>query len=76
MKGFSLCLGKMLWDWMRRFFVVMSLVLGWFGLLLLRRLLRMLFGLLGGLSLLRVLFLVGERFVFVLFGLGVLCSLC
>ena len=28
MKGFSLCLGKMLWGWMRRCFVVMSLVLG------------------------------------------------
>ena len=28
MKGFSLCLGKMIWDWMRRFFVVMFLVLG------------------------------------------------
>ena len=49
-KGFSLCLGRMLWDWMRHFYVVMSLVLGWFGPLQLRRLLRMLFSLLGDLS--------------------------
>ena len=74
MRGFSLCPGRMLWVWMRHFCMEMLLVLGWFGPLLLRGLLRMLFGLLGGLSLLEVLSLVAVCFVCVLFGLEALCQ--